>query len=142
MNRSMLPLVVGSLLLLVGCGGGGDNSTGPEDMDDEPTDPVTLVSFVVVCVCGPGSTTAGTAVVGDSGSHEVRGTYSNGDERVFNMTEYSETVWTTSDAAVMTIVAATTGGNGVAVGVGQAAICATYGGMTACFQMTITDPTI
>ena len=113
MNRRVLPLIIGSLLLL-GCGG--DDSTGPSGP--------TVVSIAVVGP--PGAVTS----VGGSGPSIATASLSDGTSQ--DVTGLAE--WTSSNTSVVTISAT---GNGMAVGAGQSEICATYQGVRGCVLVTV-----
>ena len=117
MNRRVVPMVIGSLLLALGCGG--DDSTGP------PT-------VVSIAVEGP---PGGTASVGDSGPFMATASFSDGTTEDVT----SSAVWTSSDLAVVTIFTTVDGQNveGEAVGVGQSEICAAYQGVSGCVLVTV-----
>ena len=114
MNRRVLPLIIGSLLLL-GCGG--DDSTGPSG-------PTTVVSIAVVGP--PGAITS----VGESGPFIATASLSDGTSQ--NVTSLAE--WTSSNTSVITVSAI---GNGVAVGAGESEICATHQGVIGCLLVTV-----
>ncbi len=116
MNRRVLPLIIGSLLLL-GCGG--DDSTGPSG----PT-------VVSIAVEGPpGAVTS----VGEAGPFFATASLSDGTSQDVT----ADAQWTSSDPSVVTISAT---GEGQAVGAGQSEVCATYQGVSGCVLVTVTAP--
>jgi len=114
MNRRVLPLIIGSLLLLLGCGG---NGTGPP----------TVVSIAVEGP--PGAVTS----VGESAPFFATASLSDGTSQDVT----ADAQWTSSDPSVVTVSAT---GAGEAVGVGQSEICATYQGVSGCVLVTVTAP--
>ena len=117
MNRRVLPLLIGSLLLLLGCGGDGTDGTGP------PT-------VVSIAVQGPpGAVTS----VGESGAFVATASLSDGTSQDVT----ADAQWTSSDTSVVTVSAT---GEGQAVGAGQSEVCATYQGVSGCVLVTVTAP--
>lgn len=139
MNRPVLPLIIGSLLIL-GCGG--DNSTGPGATDDEETVVRAILSIQVICVSfstGPCQMFALSnppgflATIGDPGINEVSASWSDGVlERVQG--NNPGIVWTNSDPSVFAFDTAT--GLHTAIAVGSSVVCATYEGFSDCITMT------
>ena len=109
------PLLIGLLLLPLGCGG------------DDPTASLTVVSIAVE---GP---PGGTTTVGESGPSIAVATFSDGTTKDVT----SDAAWTSSNTSVITISAT---GQGQAVGVGQSEICAMYQGVSGCVLVTVTAP--
>ena len=116
-NRTLftLPLMMGLILLPLGCGG------------DDPTASRTVVSIAVE---GP---PGGTTSVGESGPSIAVATFSDGTTEDVT----SDATWTSSNTSVVTISAT---GQGQAVGVGQSEICAMYQGVSGCVLVTVTAP--
>ncbi len=106
------PLLIGLLLLPLGCG-------------DDGTASPTVVSIAVE---GP---PGGTTSVGEGGPFIAVATFSDGTTEDVT----SDAAWTSSNTSVVTISATV---EGEAVGVGQSEICAMYEGVSGCVSVTVT----
>ncbi len=115
MNRRVLPLIIGSLLLPLGCGG-----------DDDPTAPVSP-TVLSITVTGPPE----IVDVGTSEFFFATASFSDGTSRNVS----ADALWTSSDPSVVTVSAT---GSGMAIAAGEAEICATYEGVRDCLRVTVT----